>query len=219
MQPFDRVTGPAAPLLEDDINTDQIAPAIASFKPDYAELLFSRRRRNAEGVEIADFVLNRAPFRKAAILVARNNFGSGSSRESAVWALSGFGIRVVVARSFADIFRENCLKNGLLPISLEPGDAASFEDDVVAADGAKPCTVDLVAQTIAGPGQKNVPLHHCARRTRRAPSRPRRHRSDVGRIAVDPRLGAADKAQTAMATAHSQRRSGAALKQRHPRRV
>lgn len=154
MQPFDRVTGPAAPLLEDDINTDQIAPAIASFKPDYAELLFSRRRRNAEGVEIADFVLNRAPFRKAAILVARNNFGSGSSRESAVWALSGFGIRVVVARSFADIFRENCLKNGLLPISLEPGDAASFEDDVVAADGAKPCTVDLVAQTIAGPGQK-----------------------------------------------------------------
>jgi 3-isopropylmalate dehydratase small subunit len=154
MQPFDRVTGPAAPLLEDDINTDQIAPAIASFKPDYAELLFARRRHNAEGAEIGDFVLNRAPFRKAAVLVARNNFGSGSSRESAVWALLGFGIRVVVARSFADIFRENCLKNGLLPISLEAGDVASFEDDVVAADGALPCTVDLVAQTIAVPGQK-----------------------------------------------------------------
>jgi 3-isopropylmalate/(R)-2-methylmalate dehydratase small subunit len=152
MQPFDRVSGPAAALLEDDINTDQIAPAIASFKPDYAELLFSRRRRTAEGAEIPDFVLNRAPFHKAAILVARNNFGSGSSRESAVWALLGFGIRVVVARSFADIFRENCLKNGLLPISLDDADAASFENDVVASDGAAPCTVDLVAQTIAGPG-------------------------------------------------------------------
>ena len=152
MQPFDRVTGPAAPLLEDDINTDQIAPAIASFKPDYAELLFSRRRRTTAGAEIPDFVLNRAPFRHAKVLVARNNFGSGSSRESAVWALSGFGIRVVVARSFADIFRENCLKNGLLPITLDPGDAASFEDEVVAADGASPCTVDLVAQTIAGMG-------------------------------------------------------------------
>jgi 3-isopropylmalate/(R)-2-methylmalate dehydratase small subunit len=152
MQPFERVSGPAAPLLEDDINTDQIAPAIASFKPDYAELLFSRRRRTTAGVEIPDFVLNRAPFRNAKVLVARNNFGSGSSRESAVWALSGFGIRVVVARSFADIFRENCLKNGLLPVTLDAGDAASFEDEVVAADGATPCTVDLVAQTIAGPG-------------------------------------------------------------------
>jgi 3-isopropylmalate dehydratase small subunit len=152
MQPFDRVTGAAAPLLEDDVNTDQIAPAIASFKPDYAALLFSRRRRTTDGVEIPDFVLNRAPFRQAKVLVARNNFGSGSSRESAVWALSGFGIRVVVARSFADIFRENCLKNGLLPITLDPGDAAAFEADVVAADGARPCTVDLVAQTITGPG-------------------------------------------------------------------
>ena len=155
MQPFERVTGAAAPLLEDDINTDQIAPAIASFKPDYAELLFARRRHNAEGAKIGDFVLNRAPFRNGArVLVARENFGSGSSRESAVWALMGFGIRVVVARSFADIFRENCLKNGLLPISLEAGDVASFEDDVVAADGAAPCTVDLVAQTIQGPGPK-----------------------------------------------------------------
>lgn len=152
MQPFDRVSGAAAPLLEDDINTDQIAPAISQFKPDYAELLFARRRRNPEGLEIADFVLNREPFRHAAILVARENFGSGSSRESAVWALLGFGIRVVVARSFADIFRENCLKNGLLPIVLDGADAQAFERDVVAAAGRTPCTVDLVAQTIAGPG-------------------------------------------------------------------
>ncbi|MEO7202998.1 MAG: 3-isopropylmalate dehydratase small subunit [Candidatus Tumulicola sp.] len=152
MQSFDRVTGVAAPLLEEDINTDQIAPASATFKPDYAEMLFALRRKNTGGAEIPDFVLNRAPFRHARILVARTNFGSGSSRESAVWALMAFGIRVVVARSFADIFRENCLKNGLLPISLDAADTVSFEEAVVADDGASTCTVDLVAQTIAGPG-------------------------------------------------------------------
>jgi 3-isopropylmalate/(R)-2-methylmalate dehydratase small subunit len=152
MQPFSRVSGPAAPLLEDDINTDQISPAIQNFKPDYAELLFARWRRSPEGVEFPDFVLNRKPFRQAQVLVARENFGSGSSRESAVWALLAFGIRVVVARSFADIFRENCLKNGLLPIVLAAGDGAAFEAAVVADDGASPCTVDLEAQTIAGPG-------------------------------------------------------------------
>jgi 3-isopropylmalate dehydratase small subunit len=152
MKPFDRISGAAAPLLTDDINTDQIAPASRNFKPDYAELLFSRWRRTTEGVEIADFVLNRAPFREAQILVARENFGSGSSRESAVWALLAFGIRVVVARSFADIFRENCLKNGLLPITLDAGDRAAFEANVVADDGASPCTVDLIAQTVTGPG-------------------------------------------------------------------
>ena len=152
MQPFDRVTGAAAPLLNDDINTDQISPAVQQFKPDYAELLFARWRRTPDGVEIGDFVLNRAPFRQARVLVARENFGSGSSRESAVWALLAFGIRVVVARSFADIFRENCLKNGLLPIVLAPNDAVAFEAAVVADDGASPCTVDLRTQTIEGPG-------------------------------------------------------------------
>jgi 3-isopropylmalate/(R)-2-methylmalate dehydratase small subunit len=152
MQPFDRVTGVAAPLLSDDINTDQIAPAIQTFKPDYAEMLFARWRRSPDGVEFPDFVLNRAPFRRASILVARENFGSGSSRESAVWALLAFGIRVVVARSFADIFCENCLKNGLLPITLAAADASTIEDAVVADDGASPCTVDLLAQTIVGPG-------------------------------------------------------------------
>lgn len=154
MQPFERVTGPAAPLLNDDINTDQIAPAIQDFKPDYAELLFERWRRTPDGAEIPDFVLNRAPFREARILVARENFGSGSSRESAVWALLAFGIRVVVARSFADIFRENCLKNGLLPIVLAGDDVAAFEEAVVADDGESPCTVDLRALSIEGPGPR-----------------------------------------------------------------
>jgi 3-isopropylmalate/(R)-2-methylmalate dehydratase small subunit len=152
MKPFETVVGAAAPLLSDDINTDQMAPSTQGFKPDYADLLFQRWRRSPEGVEIPDFVLNRAPFREAKVLVARQNFGSGSSRESAVWALMAFGFRAVVARSFADIFRENCLKNGLLPIVLSAEDNAAFEAAVVADDGASPCTVDLLAQTISGPG-------------------------------------------------------------------
>jgi 3-isopropylmalate/(R)-2-methylmalate dehydratase small subunit len=144
MQPFERITGVAAPLVEDDINTDQIAPVTQAFAPDYAQLLFARRREDAA------FVLNHEPYRQARILVAGANFGCGSSRESAVWALLAFGIRAVVARSFADIFRENCLKNGLLPIVLAPADAAAFEATVL-ADAAAVWTVDLVDQRIAGP--------------------------------------------------------------------
>jgi 3-isopropylmalate dehydratase small subunit len=144
MRPFERVSGVVAPLLDDDINTDQIAPVTQAFEPDYAELLFARRREDPA------FILNREPFRKARILAAGQNFGCGSSRESAVWALMAFGFRVVVARSFADIFRENCLKNGLLPIVLAPADAGAF-DAAVAANPAV-WAVDLVEQRIAGPG-------------------------------------------------------------------
>ena len=145
MKPFRRVSGPAAPLLMDDVNTDQIAPATSDFAPDYAALLFARWRAEP------DFVLAREPFRHARILVTGNNFGCGSSRESAVWALAAFGIRCVVARSFADIFRENALKNGVLPVVFDGDDASAFERVVVAVDGAGPFHVDLEAQTIATP--------------------------------------------------------------------
>ena len=158
MQPFERVSGVAAALLEDDINTDQISPVTTAFEPDYAELLFTRRRRRSDGSEDRDFVLNQEPFRKAAVLVTGANFGCGSSRESAVWALAAFGIRAVVARSFADIFRENCIKNGLLPVTLADADAAAFEQAVTAAGGGAPCTVDLVAQRIDGPGAVTFPF-------------------------------------------------------------
>jgi 3-isopropylmalate dehydratase small subunit len=145
MEPFRRLTGTAAPLLMDDVNTDQIAPATTAFEPDYAALLFARWRADPA------FVLNREPFRNARLLVAGSNFGCGSSRESAVWTLAAFGIRCVVARSFADIFRENCLKNGVLPIAFESTDAAAFEAAVVACDGAGAFDVDLEAQTIVAP--------------------------------------------------------------------
>jgi 3-isopropylmalate dehydratase small subunit len=145
MEPFVRVSGAAAPLVMDDVNTDQIAPATSAFAPDYAALLFARWRTDPE------FVLSREPFRHARILVSGRNFGCGSSRESAVWTLTAFGITCVVARSFADSFRENCLKNGVLPITFDGADADAFERAVVAVDGAGPFTVDLEAQTVSAP--------------------------------------------------------------------
>ena len=132
MQPFTRHTGIAVPLLKDDINTDQIAPvqAMRQLKPDYKALLFMRARRRDDGSEDPDFVLNQPQFRQPGILVTGHNFGAGSSREAAVWGMLANNIRVIVARSFADIYRENCLQNGLLPIVLAPADADAFEQRV-----------------------------------------------------------------------------------------
>jgi len=158
MQPFTVHSGVAAALLEDDINTDQIAPvqAMRALEPDYRALLFMRARRRDDGSENPDFVLNRPQFRSAGILVAGRNFGAGSSREAAVWGMLANGIRVIVARSFADIYRENCLQNGLLPIVLAPETAAAFEQRVLAVDGAAPFTVDLRSQCISGPGGDDI---------------------------------------------------------------
>ena len=154
MQPFSSHTAVAAPLLRDDINTDQIAPVMHSrdLKEDYGKTLFYRARRREDGNEDPDFVLNKPQFRNAGILVTGNNFGAGSSRESAVWAMVANNIRVIVAKSFADIYRENCLQNGVLPIVLEPQDADALAARIVAADGAAPFTVDLVSLRISGPG-------------------------------------------------------------------
>jgi 3-isopropylmalate dehydratase small subunit len=158
MQPFSRHTAIAAPMLRDDINTDQIAPALHSggLKEDYKAMLFHRARRREDGSENPDFVLNQPQFRAAGILVTGHNFGAGSSRESAVWSMLANDIRVIVAQSFADIYRENCLQNGLLPVVLGPEDAAAFTARVVAAAGTAPFTVDLVTQRISGPGGPDI---------------------------------------------------------------
>jgi len=158
MQPFTTHTGIAVPLIKDDINTDQIAPvqSMRSLKPDYKALLFMRARRRDDGSENPDFVLNQPQFRNPGILVTGHNFGAGSSREAAVWGMLANNIRVIVARSFADIYRENCLQNGLLPIVLEPRDAAAFADRVIAVNGAAPFTVDLRTQRISGPGGADI---------------------------------------------------------------
>ena len=158
MQPFTTITGTAVPLIQDDINTDQIAPVqmARALKPDYADLLFKRTRARANGSPDPDFPLNRPQFSSPAILVTGRNFGCGSSREAAVWSMLAVGIRCIVARSFADIYRENCLQNGLLPVELPPDKAAEFEQRVIAADGARPFTVDLIAQRISGPGGPDI---------------------------------------------------------------
>lgn len=153
MQPFVSHTGIAVPLLVDDLNTDQIAPvqAMREMKPDYKKLLFMRAR-----AENPDFVLNQPQFKNPGILVSGNNFGAGSSREAAVWGMLANDIRVIVAKSFADIYRENCLQNGLLPVVLAPADADAFIARVVAVNGSAPFTVDLRMQRISGPGGPDV---------------------------------------------------------------
>jgi 3-isopropylmalate/(R)-2-methylmalate dehydratase small subunit len=158
MQPFISVTGVAVPLLENDINTDQIAPVqmARGLKPDYRELLFMRARKRPDGSPNPDFVLNKPQFSQPAILVSGSNFGCGSSREGAVWSMLATGIRCIVARNFADIYRENCLQNGLLPVELRPEDAGRFERRVVAVNGVAPFTVDLQTQRISGPGGPDI---------------------------------------------------------------
>jgi 3-isopropylmalate/(R)-2-methylmalate dehydratase small subunit len=153
MQPFKSHTGIAVPLLRDDINTDEMSPvqAMREMKPDYKKLLFMRRR-----VEEPDFVLNKPQFQNPGILVTGQNFGAGSSREAAVWGMLANNIRVIVAKSFADIYRENCLQNGLLPVVLGSDLADAFVARVVATNGAAPFTVDLETQTISGPGGPDI---------------------------------------------------------------
>jgi 3-isopropylmalate dehydratase small subunit len=152
MTPFLTITGVAIPLVLDDINTDQIAPQQIdrSLDPDYRVMLFRRQRQDA------NFILNRPQYQSAAILVGGSNFGCGSARETAVWALMSWGIRCLVARGFADIFRENCLQNGVLPLELSEPEHAAFAARVVAAHGAAPFTVDLITQRISGPGGPDI---------------------------------------------------------------
>jgi 3-isopropylmalate dehydratase small subunit len=158
MEPFRTHTGVAVPLIRDDINTDQIAPvqAMRDLKPDYKALLFMRARRRDDGSENLDFVLNKPQFRNPGILVTGQNFGAGSSREAAVWSMLANNVRVIVARSFADIYRENCLQNGLLPVVLDATAADAFEARVIAVNGAAPFTVDLETQRISGLGGPDI---------------------------------------------------------------
>ena len=168
MQPFTVVAGPAAPLLVPNINTDLLAPGRRADRPvtpmtqrtlteNLAEYLFAQWRYDKNG-EIADFVLNRPPFRGARILLAGPNFGCGSSRETAVWALLEFGIRCVVAPSFGTIFHGNAFKNGLLPVSL-PIDTVQRLAAKAEVDGkARPLSVSLVDQAIRTDDGEVVPF-------------------------------------------------------------
>ncbi len=153
MDKFTKLTGVAAPLPIINIDTDMIIPK------DYLKTikrtglgsgLFSEMRFNEDGTENPDFVLNKPAYRKAEILVAGDNFGCGSSREHAPWALADFGIRCVISTSFADIFHNNCFKNGILPIKVSEEELEQLLDDASRGSNAT-VSVDLEAQEIRGP--------------------------------------------------------------------
>ena len=154
MDKFTTLTGVAAPLPMVNVDTDMIIPKQylkTIRRTGLGKHLFDELRRTPGGDEIREFVLNRLPYRDAKILVGGANFGCGSSREHAPWALMDFGIRCIVAPSFADIFHGNCFQNGMLPVQLPE---AEVETLMRAADGGENHTfaVDLAAQTIAYPG-------------------------------------------------------------------
>jgi 3-isopropylmalate/(R)-2-methylmalate dehydratase small subunit len=154
MEPFTRLEAGAAPIDLPNVDTDRIIPARFLKKPrseGYERFLFHDLRFQADGREDPGFVLNQSRYRDARILVTAENFGCGSSREGAVWALTGRGIRVVIAPSFGDIFFENALRNGLLPVVLPGPVVESLRRALHASPGAV-IAVDLARQTVRGPG-------------------------------------------------------------------
>jgi 3-isopropylmalate/(R)-2-methylmalate dehydratase small subunit len=153
MKKFDKLTGVAAPLDILNIDTDMIIPKqfLKTIKRSgLGKNLFDEMRYARDGSELPGFVLNKAPYRQAEILVAGDNFGCGSSREHAPWALLDFGIRCVISTSFADIFYNNCFKNGILPIVVSADERDALLAD--AADIENPeLSIDLMSQTIRRP--------------------------------------------------------------------
>ena len=154
MKPFVCVSGAAAPLPLDDVDTDQIIPSagLKSLDADLAQGCLAYMRRRPDGTRVEDFVLERPAFAGAPILVTGRNFGCGSSREHAVWALQAFGIRCVIGHRPAEFFVENALRNGLLAVDLPLPVLQALTDAARLADGAEPFMVDLRASEIRGPG-------------------------------------------------------------------
>ena len=153
MDKFTTLTGIAAPLNMTHVDTDRIIPKnyLKTIKrTGLGKALFAEMRYDASGRENPEFILNKGPFRSATIMVAGENFGCGSSREHAPWALLDFGIRCVISTSFADIFYNNCFKNGILPIVVSQDDLDKLMDDASRGSNAI-LTVDLEAQEITGP--------------------------------------------------------------------
>ena len=158
MEPFARLTAVAAPMDLPNIDTDRVIPARFLRKPreaGFGPLLFHDVRFDAAGAPKPEFVLNHPAYREAKILVTAENFGCGSSREMAVWALMDYGLRVVIGPSFGDIFFENCFKNGALAVVL-PGDVAAGLRRALAERPGATLTVDLESQTITGPGGEAI---------------------------------------------------------------
>ncbi|MHA3791716.1 3-isopropylmalate dehydratase small subunit [Sphingomonas sp. YL-JM2C] len=160
MQPFVTETGVCAALMRNNIDTDQITPGHTGMKVQktgFGEGLFFNWRYLPDGGDNPDFVLNQGPFRDAKFLLAGANFGCGSSREFAVWALRDFGIRAVIAPSFGAIFTSNCYMNGVAPIILDEAAVSAIAGEI--APGHCTMTVDLVRQVILSPGGREHRFH------------------------------------------------------------
>ncbi len=160
MQAFTTLTAIAAPMPMANVDTDKIIPArfLKTIKRTGLGIhLFDTLRYDAEGAERPGFVLNTEPYRQAEILVAHENFGCGSSREHAPWALLDFGIRCVIAPSFADIFHTNCFKNGILPIQLPREICDQLMEDAALGGNAR-LTVDLARQVVIRPTGEEIPF-------------------------------------------------------------
>jgi 3-isopropylmalate/(R)-2-methylmalate dehydratase small subunit len=158
MEKFTRLTGVAAPLPMVNVDTDMVIPKNylkVTERTGLGKHLFAEMRFNADGSERPDFVLNRPAWRQAEILVAFENFGCGSSREHAPWALRDFGIRCVIAPSFADIFFNNCFKNGILPLVLPKAVCVELIDDAERGANAT-LTIDLEAQALTRPDGERI---------------------------------------------------------------
>jgi 3-isopropylmalate/(R)-2-methylmalate dehydratase small subunit len=160
MQAFTKLTGIAAPLPKANVDTDQIIPArfLKSIsRLGFGKNLFANFRFKEDGTENPDFVLNQEPYRKAEILIAFENFGCGSSREHAPWALLDFGIRCVIAPDFADIFHNNCFKNGVLPVRLPREICEKLMEDAKMGCNAR-ISVDLERQVVVRPNGEEIPF-------------------------------------------------------------
>lgn len=158
MEKFTSLTGVAAPLPMVNIDTDMVIPKDylkTTARTGLGRHLFAEMRYREDGSERAEFVLNRPAYRQASILIAFENFGCGSSREHAPWALRDFGIRCVIAPSFADIFFNNCFKNGLLPIVLPEATVDLLFNEVAAFPGYQ-LTIDLERQVVIRPQGEEI---------------------------------------------------------------
>jgi 3-isopropylmalate/(R)-2-methylmalate dehydratase small subunit len=160
MDAFTKLTAIAAPLPMANVDTDKIIPArfLKTIKRTGLGVhLFDTLRYDAQGQERPEFVLNQEPYRKAQILIAHENFGCGSSREHAPWALLDFGIRCVIAPDFADIFHNNCFKNGILPVRLPREVCDRLMEDARMGGNAR-LTVDLERQVVVRPNGEEIPF-------------------------------------------------------------
>ncbi|WP_191086074.1 3-isopropylmalate dehydratase small subunit [Roseococcus microcysteis] len=161
MQSFTTVTGPAIPLMAANVDTDVIIPIqrlVGTGRDGLGPYAFERLRYNADGTDNMDFVPNREPYRGSPIMLAAENFGCGSSREGAVWALMGMGVRCVIAPSFGDIFFANCFQNGLLPVRLPIEEIRRIAEETEAGPGNARTTVDLARQVVVTPTGREIPF-------------------------------------------------------------